>query len=155
LRRHPDTPAIVVWAPVPLGGTMVLGALLDHLHPIPLLAPAVAHSLGVAFFVLALVLAGYAQAALRRAGTSNRLDLPTRALATDGPYHWTRNPLYVADLVVYLGVCFLVNGLAPLLLFLPLVGLLQWSAVLPEERYLAAKFGDAYREYRTRVRRWL
>ena len=68
---------------------------------------------------------------------------PTVALATDGPYRFTRNPLYVAAIGVYLGVTLWVDGLAPLLLLLPMAWLLHRGIVLPEERYLETRFGDA------------
>lgn len=134
---------------------MILGALLDWLHPVPLLPPTPARILGTALLVLGATLGFSAQRALRRAGTSARPDQPTLAVATDGPYGWTRNPLYLAGLGVYLGVGFFVNGLAPFLLFVPLAVVLHWGVVLREERYLAAKFGQTYRDYQTRVRRWL
>ena len=153
--RDADTPNVIVFPPVLLGGTMVLGALLDWLHPIPPLPPILARILGVTLFALGGLLGYSALSALRRAGTNIRPDQPTLALATDGPYRWTRNPIYLAGLLVYLGVGFFVNGLAPFLLLPPLIALLLWGIVLREERYLAAKFGETYRNYSSRVSRWL
>ena len=150
-----DRPDILVFPPVLLGGTMLLGALLDWLYPIPLLPPVTARIVGVAFFLFSGALAWFAQAAFRRAGTNVSPSQPTLALATDGPYRWTRNPLYLAGLGVFLGVACLVNGVAPFLLFVPLVALLHWGIVRREERYLLAKFGEAYRAYQKQVRRWL
>jgi protein-S-isoprenylcysteine O-methyltransferase Ste14 len=76
-------------------------------------------------------------------------------LVTAGPYRWTRNPIYIAGLTVYLGVACVINGPAPFLLLLPLGALLRSGIVLREERYLTAKFGEPYRLYKARVRRWL
>jgi protein-S-isoprenylcysteine O-methyltransferase Ste14 len=153
--RDADTPDILVFPPLLLGGAMLLGLLLDRLHPIPLLPPTPARILGVALFALSGSLAYSAQRALRRAGTNISPHQPTLALVTDGPYRRTRNPLYLAGLGVYLGVAFFVDGLAPLLLLAPLVALLHWGIVLREERYLMTKFGEDYRAYQARVRRWL
>jgi len=155
LRRDPDTPDLLVFPPILLGGAMLLGALLDWLHPVPLLPPVPAWVSGAALFVLSATLGVTAQKALNRAGTNIRPDQPTIALVTDGPYRRTRNPLYLAGLGVYLGVGCFINGLAPFLLFVPLVALLHRGIVLREERYLAAKFGEPYRAYLTQVRRWL
>jgi len=155
LMRDPDTPDILVFPPILLGGTMLLGALLDWLHPIPLLPPAPARVLGAILFVLSGALGYSAQRALRRAGTNIRPDQPTLALVTGGPYRRTRNPLYLAGLGVYLGVALFINGLAPFLLLVPLAVLLHWGIVLREERYLTTKFGETYRAYQTQVRRWL
>src|SRR6059036_3097706 len=153
--RDPDSPDILVFPPILLGGAMLLGFLLDWLLPIPLFSPAAARVLGAALFVLGAALGYAAQKALRRAGTNISPAEPTLALVTDGPYRRTRNPLYLAGLGVYLGVALFINGLAPFLLFVPLAVLLHWGIVLREERYLTAKFGAAYREYQNQVRRWL
>jgi protein-S-isoprenylcysteine O-methyltransferase Ste14 len=153
--RDADRPDILVFPPILLGGTMLLGLVLDLLHPVPLLPPAAARILGVALFVFSGALAYSAQRVLRRAGANISPNQPTLALVTDGPYRRTRNPLYLAGLGVCLGVACFVNGIAPFLLLSPLVALLNWGIVQREERYLSAKFGAAYRAYQKRVRRWL
>jgi protein-S-isoprenylcysteine O-methyltransferase Ste14 len=80
---------------------------------------------------------------------------PTLALATDGPFGFTRNPLYIAAIGVYLGVTLWVNSLVMLLLSMPMVLILHWGIVVREEQYLAAKFREQYTAYQARVRRWL
>lgn len=153
--RNADTANVLIFPPFLLGGAMVLGALLEWLYPIPLLPPMLARLLGVVLFALGGLLGYSAQRALRRAGTNIRPDQPTLALVTDGPYRWTRNPIYLAGLLVYLGVGFFVNGLAPFLLLPLLIILLRWGIILREERYLTAKFGEPYRNYTSRVSRWV
>jgi len=101
------------------------------------------------------MLAHYAHKAMTRAGTNVFPTLPALALVTDGPFRYTRNPLYIAASGVYVGVALWVDGLVPLLLFPLVVILLHYAIVLPEERYLETKFGESYRAYRSRVRRWL
>lgn len=155
MSQSPDSPNVIVFPPLLLGGAMVLGALLDWIHPLPLFPVGSSRIVGIALFVVGAGLGFSAQRVLRRVGTNISPNQPALALATDGPYRRTRNPLYVAGLIVYLGVACLVNGLAPFLLLVPLVVLLHWGVVLREERYLAGKFGDAYRAYRARVRRWV
>jgi protein-S-isoprenylcysteine O-methyltransferase Ste14 len=77
------------------------------------------------------------------------------ALVTGGPYRWTRNPMYVGLVLVYLGIAALV-GSAWALLLLPLPVLAMNAVVIPmEERQLEAMFGPSYAEYKARVRRWL
>jgi protein-S-isoprenylcysteine O-methyltransferase Ste14 len=87
---------------------------------------------------------------MRRAGTNIRPDQPTLALVTDGAFRFSRNPLYLAATGLYVGVALLVDALWPLVLLIPML-----AVVAREERYLEAKFGDAYRAYKARVRRWL
>jgi protein-S-isoprenylcysteine O-methyltransferase Ste14 len=80
---------------------------------------------------------------------------PTTALVTEGPFRYSRNPLYVALTLLYLGVAFLVNVLWILLLVVPALVVLRYGVIAREEAYLARKFGTAYHYYTTQVRRWL
>ena len=154
--RSSDVPDIVVLPPVLVGGTLLIGVLIHYaLWTVTLLPTVLARVLGVAIFISAGILAHFAHLAMKRVGTNVLPTQPTLALATDGPYRFSRNPLYIAALGVYLGVTLWVNGLAPLLLMLPMTWLLHWGIVLREERYLKSKFGDAYQSYQIAVRRWL
>ena len=92
---------------------------------------------------------------MKRVGTNVLPTQPTLALATDGPYRFSRNPLYIAAIGVYVGVALWVDSLALLLLLPPMIAVLHWGIVLREERYLSAKFGARYEVYRATVRRWL
>ena len=92
---------------------------------------------------------------MKRAGTNIRPDQPTLAIVSDGPFRFTRNPLYLALTGLYAGIALLVNALWPLLLLAPVLAVLRWGVIAREERYLEAKFGEAYRAYRSRVRRWV
>ena len=81
--------------------------------------------------------------------------IPTTAIIQSGPFRISRNPIYVADTLCYVGVAFLLNTAWPLL-WLPLVLLVMHRGViLREERYLERKFGEEYSGYKLRVRRWL
>ena len=156
MQRSSDVPDIIVLPPVLVGGTLLVGVLIHYaIWTVVLLPTVLARVLGVVVFISAGVLAHFAQLAMKRVGTSVLPTQPTLALATDGPYRFSRNPLYIAAIGVYLGVTLWVNGLAPLLLMLPMTWLLHWGIVLREERYLEARFGDAYRSYQTTVRRWV
>ena len=156
MRSSGDVPDIVVLPPVLVGGTLLIGVLIHYaVWTVTLLPTVVARTLGLAVFISAGVLAHFSHLAMKRVGTNVLPTQPTIALATDGPYRFSRNPLYLAAIGVYLGVTLWVNGLAPLLLMLPMVWLLHWGIVLREERYLESKFGEPYQSYRTSVRRWL
>jgi protein-S-isoprenylcysteine O-methyltransferase Ste14 len=80
---------------------------------------------------------------------------PTEAMIAEGPYRLSRNPLYVGLLTLYLALALLTGSSWALLLFPVAVLLVLWGAILPEERFLHARFGAAYDDYRRRVRRWL
>jgi len=77
------------------------------------------------------------------------------ALVTRGPFAFSRNPIYLADVLVYLGVMLLIGSFWPLL-FAPLVwAMMRYGVIAHEEAHLCAKFGTAYTDYCARVRRWL
>lgn len=79
---------------------------------------------------------------------------PTTAVVDNGPYRFTRNPIYLAMALAYLGIALLLNNMWALVP-LPIVLLIVDRFVIRrEERYLAAKFGDSYQQYCSRVRRW-
>ena len=151
-----DVPDIVILPPILVGGALIIGLFVHYvLWTVMLLPTVLARVLGVIVFVSAGALAHFSHLAMTRAGTNILPTQPTLALATDGPYRFSRNPLYIAAIGVYLGITLWVNGLAPLLLMLPMIWFLHWGIVLREEQYLASKFGDAYRSYQSIVRRWL
>jgi len=91
----------------------------------------------------------------RRAGTTPNPAKPTTALVIWGPYRFTRNPMYVGMATLYVGGTLLLNDPWPLA-FLPMVmALVQRYVIVREEAYLERKFGNAYRAYKARVRRWI
>jgi len=91
----------------------------------------------------------------RRAHTSLVPIRPSMALVVRGAYRLTRNPMYLGLLCVYIAAA-LWFGVIWALILVPLVVLaVQRLAIAKEERYLDQKFGEAYREYRARVRRWI
>ncbi len=156
MTRSADIPDLLVLPPVLVGGTLIVGVTVHYLFwTVALLPIVLTRVLGVTLFVASGLLAHLAHLAMNRAGTNVLPTRPTLALATDGPYRFTRNPLYIAAVGVYLGVTFWVNGLAPLLLLLPMAWLLHRGIVLPEERYLESRFGERYLVYRSAVRRWI
>ena len=90
----------------------------------------------------------------RRIGTHARRSQPTLALATNGAFTRTRNPMYVGGSLALLGISI---GFAIDWVLLLLVGslpLVHYGIILPEERYLERKFGDEYRRYKTKVPRY-
>jgi protein-S-isoprenylcysteine O-methyltransferase Ste14 len=88
-----------------------------------------------------------------RAAADVDLERPDQ-LVDNGPYAYSRNPMYVAWTVGYVGIA-LVAGTAWPLLLLPAVLVVTQVAVLREERSLERRFGAAYRSYKTSVRRYL
>ncbi|OQX15151.1 MAG: isoprenylcysteine carboxyl methyltransferase [Thiothrix lacustris] len=79
----------------------------------------------------------------------------THALVTNGPYRHTRNPMYVGMLVILSGWGIWLGSISPFLLLPVFVWVLTAMQIIPEEKILEQTFGDAYRDYKAQVRRWL
>jgi len=80
---------------------------------------------------------------------------PSSTLVTGGIHGWSRNPIYVGMFLLYAGIGLVVRSPWILILTLPLAITIRYGVVAREEAYLERRFGDAYRDYKTRVRRWL
>ena len=80
---------------------------------------------------------------------------PTPSLVTDGLFAYSRNPAYVSLTLLYLGIALLLDNVWMIVFLVPVLVLMHYGVVVREERYLTEKFGDEYRAYTERVRRWL
>jgi protein-S-isoprenylcysteine O-methyltransferase Ste14 len=80
---------------------------------------------------------------------------PTPELILQGPYRFTRNPMYVGLTLFVIGVGFILNNVWISLFAAPALAAVHFIAVLPEERYLSEKFGESYQAFVARVRRYL
>jgi len=137
---------------------LALGFALERLLPLPLAFPGVTLTYWTAGGGLILIGVAIAAAGARnfsRAATPVPSNRPVRALVTTGIHGWSRNPIYVGMCLVYAGIGIAARSPWVLILALPLVIILRYGVVAREETYLERRFGDAYRAYRARVRRWL
>lgn len=100
-----------------------------------------------------LMLAAVAQ--MRRARTTVNPRGQPAALVTGGVFRLSRNPIYLGDVLVLLGVTLWLATPPGLLVVAGMVPLLTRRFILPEERRLAARFGAAFTGWCGRVRRWL
>ena len=151
----PDNPGAITHPPFLYGGALAAGALLDWLIPLPMLAAGTGMMPGVVLIVLALALAAWCFVLFRRAGTNVPTSRPSTAIVTDGPYRFSRNPIYVALTALSVGVALWANSWWMLGLLIPTFVIMNIGVIDREERYLAAKFGDEYLAFKARVRRWL
>ena len=144
-----------MWPPVAVGGPLVLGLLVTWLVGDPLPPSPVMAGLGWLLIAAFVVWNGWALVTIAKHRTALLPGGETTVVIDRGPFAMSRNPLYIGLLVGSAGVGLVVGSLWALIA-LPLEwALLRWGAVVPEEQYLAAKFGMTYTEYTGRVRRWL
>ena len=151
----PDHPGVHFPPPFLYVGVFLIGLGLQRVWPVTPLPRAAALPLSGLFILACAGLAGWAMLEFRRARTSLLPNRPASSLMTSGPFGRTRNPLYLSLLFLYLGAALWLNALWPMVLAVPLVLIVQQFVIVREEHYLERRFGDAYREYKGRVRRWI
>jgi protein-S-isoprenylcysteine O-methyltransferase Ste14 len=153
-----DSSGVRIFPPGVYLAGLVIGYILQWLWPLPILPGSgdpIVRIVGAALALAGIALMLLAVATFRRAGTSPNPTVATSALAVEGPYRFTRNPMYLGLALLLAGIAGIGNALWPLLSLIPVVAVIQTQVIEREERYLEAKFGAAYRDYRSRVRRWL
>lgn len=91
----------------------------------------------------------------KRAGTPPPPWQATTTIVSGGIYGLTRNPMYVGMALIYAGLAVGLDGPIALLLLIPVMAVIRTQVIAREERYLESKFGDDYRAYKGRVRRWI
>jgi protein-S-isoprenylcysteine O-methyltransferase Ste14 len=114
-----------------------------------------AGGLGAMVFVLAVALFAWAIVTITTAGSNVPTNRPTTTIVEAGPYRFTRNPIYVGMFMGLIGLAIAFDNLWLLIMLVPFTLVIRYGVVVREEAYLERKFGDVYRGYRSRVRRWL
>jgi protein-S-isoprenylcysteine O-methyltransferase Ste14 len=151
-----DTANVIVRPPIAWMLAVLAGLALNWLIPLPFVPATVpAVWLGATVFVLGLALFAWAIATVTRAGSNVPTNLPTTTIVDTGPYRFTRNPIYLSMVLGLIGLAIALNSLWLLLTLAAFALVIRYGVVAREEAYLERKFGDPYRRYRARVRRWL
>jgi protein-S-isoprenylcysteine O-methyltransferase Ste14 len=151
-----DHPKIVGFPPLLwLIGATVSALVHFFVFSIPILAEPFALILGIVCMLIGPLLAVPALLSMRAAGTHANPAKPALLIVRGGPYRFTRNPMYLALCLVQVGIGFLLNDWITLLFVVPLALVLHFGVILPEEKYLEAKFGEQYLALKREVRRWI
>jgi protein-S-isoprenylcysteine O-methyltransferase Ste14 len=136
---------------------LALGLGANLYYPLPLSSSGtiVLLILGVGIITIGLAVGALALRAMNRAGVS---PLPWRApgkLVMNGPFRFSRNPLYISLAVMCLGISIALNTLWPLAFLILAIVIVDRGTILREERFLEKTFGEEYCNYKARVRRWI
>jgi protein-S-isoprenylcysteine O-methyltransferase Ste14 len=153
-----ETARPIMRPPVLYLACLILGLMLDRVLALPLTLPEVdlvcwAAGGGLILLGIAIFAAGVRN--FSREATPVPSTRPVRTLVTAGIHGLSRNPIYVGMFLLYAGIGVAARSPWVLVLAVPLAVTMRYGVVAREEAYLERRFGDAYREYKARVRRWL
>ena len=152
LNNVSDTSQVVIFPPLLYIGSLLLGLLVQSLYPLPRVLSLPLGS-GLISSGLVLLIAGVQ--VMRQAGTNVKPSLPTTALVVNGPFPFSRNPIYLAFTLLYGGIAVLIHAVWAVWLLPIVLGVLHYGVIAREEKYLERKFGSEYLAYKSRVRRWI
>lgn len=147
-RKGPLPPTYLLY------GLLAIGAL-HFLLSGPRIVHGVWRLAGVPVAAFGAWLSVYADALFKRLGTEIKPFKPSSSLVTEGPYRFSRHPMYVGFTALLLGLAVVAGTALPLLSVVIAFLLFNARFAIPEERHMQEQFGDEYRDYKSRVRRWL
>lgn len=151
----PSSSTIKIIPPVIPAVAMALGAVAHWLWPVAIFSAPLVWGAGAVLIALSFVPALLALWALRRADTTADVRNTSATLVTSGVFRFTRNPMYLAMLMLCAGLALVVNSLAMLVMVLPAAIVLHLAVIRKEEANLALWFGPEYDAYCRSVRRWI
>ena len=148
-----DVPAVKMLPPTLVLIHIAAGITLNWLLPIK--TPHAWGFLGLLLLGAAFGMTQWAKNVFNAAGTNIPPNKPATAIVSDGPYKFTRNPMYLSMVIGLIGLSLMAGLPIMLLTTAPLFYILDRHIIQPEETYLTQKFGENYSSYKSRVRRWL
>jgi protein-S-isoprenylcysteine O-methyltransferase Ste14 len=149
-----DRPDVAIFPPVLFAASLAVGLMVHAFCPYRWNAPGM-RWIGGAVAVLSLGAGLWGERTMKAEGTNVRPDRPALSLVERGPFAWSRNPLYLSVLGLFTGIGVALASPAFLAVVVPMALVLHYGVVSREEAYLEAKFGESYRSYKARVRRWI
>jgi protein-S-isoprenylcysteine O-methyltransferase Ste14 len=138
-------------------GFLVLGLTANLVYPLPLSSPerTLVLFVGAGVVTCGLLFGAWALWAMWRAGVSALPGREPARLVSDGPFRFSRNPIYISLAVMYTGLSVALNTFWPLAFLIFAIVTVDRRIILREERFLEKKFGEEYLSYKVKVRRWI
>jgi protein-S-isoprenylcysteine O-methyltransferase Ste14 len=151
-----DSPKVITMPPLIFIIGLLFGWGIDHIMPSPSFIPwPYGTILGVLTIVGALALVFWAAGTFKKEGTEVDPRRPSSKIVAEGPFKYSRNPMYVGMALVVCGVAFWMDSLWILIFLVPSLFFIRYGVIAREEKYLKNKFGEEYLAYKKKVRRWI
>lgn len=135
--------------------TIGMGALIHHFRPWPLGFKYRLVVTGTTMVLLGVLTIIYCGFLFKKAQTDIKPWKTTSNIVLEGPYKFSRNPIYLCFVLICLGASLLINSAWVVLMTLLLFLILHEYVVKKEEAYLKQKFGSSYLEFKNSTRRWI
>jgi protein-S-isoprenylcysteine O-methyltransferase Ste14 len=152
---NPDHPNVRIPPPLIYAAGFGIGLLLERAFPVSVLPRIPSRIAALLWMALWAILSVWSIGLFRRARTNFLPIKPATALVVLGPYRFTRNPMYLGLACLYVGLAFWFGVFWALILLPAVIAVVQYYVIAREEKYLERAFGEEYRQYQARVRRWV
>jgi protein-S-isoprenylcysteine O-methyltransferase Ste14 len=151
-----DTSNVIIQPPIAWALAIVAGAAAGWLYPWRFIPGSIPHvAIGAVVLATGFALGIWAIVTMHRTGTRVEPYKPTTTIVATGPYRFTRNPIYIGMFLGQAGLAVGFDNLWLLAMLVPFGLVIRYGVIAREEAYLERKFGDVYRAYKSRTRRWL
>ena len=152
---HHDMPQVRIYPPVVVAATIALGLLMQFLFPLQSLDAPFLKGIGFMLTLGALAILWWSDVTFKKVGTDADPTRPSTDLIIHGPHEYSRNPVYLSFLLLAFGIGLWVGALWLIILNVVQYFALERMIIVHEEAYLSRKFGERYKRYCEKVRRWL
>lgn len=152
-----EQPTRIPWPPLLLVAAFAAAWILHRQLPLPWpgLDDWPARAVGIGFGIVGVALIFWSIRTLQQHETTFLPHRQSDALVTSGPYRIVRNPIYLGDVFVLFGLAEISKNIWLVIAAIAFAAAVTWLSILPEEAHLEAHFGDKYREYKAKTRRWI
>lgn len=155
MKSEKDSPHVITFPPLIYIGGLLIGFLLHYVKPLMFLENDLFFYFGVGLIIVSIIIFIVATKFFVRAQTNVDVRKSTTSIVVNGPYKFSRNPIYLSMTLLYLGIFFLIKDLWLFILLIPVLLIIHHGVIKREEKYLTEKFGETYIKYKKSVRRWL
>ncbi len=153
-----NRPNKLPWPPIVYLAAVAAAIVLHWLLPLPWIPRPLSELLFAVGWIVVGVALVIEVAAMRAMSRAKTTIMPTRGsdhLVTNGPFSFTRNPIYLGNTMLMIGIG-LIAGIAWFILLAPVAAFAtQKLAIEREEQHLEIRFGKKFRDYAKKVRRWI
>jgi len=155
MRKNNDNPKVKLPPPILFFGLGIIGVTMEYISPITIGIDFPINYLGFGINIVSIIGTWKISELFKKHKTEVKPWQTTSKIITTGPYKYSRNPIYIIFCGIPIGLGIAFNTYWAFFAFIPGLIIVYYTAVKKEEKYLEAKFGEEYLDYKRKVRRWL